>query len=340
MDDRKVVLGLSDGVDSAVAARILTDMGYEVHGLYLKISGEKAESQAKMSAERLGISFRSLDVSKALEEYVCAPFAKGYLEGETINPCIGCNRNMKFKALIDYADEIGAARIATGHYSIVKDGKIYSGYPDNDQSYMLCKLTRDQIKRLLLPLGGMKKEDVRKIAREMNLPVADKPDSREICFITNETYASWLEKRENTPGKGNAIYNGRVFAEHMGIHRYTVGQRFGETEEGRRLYVSGIDAKENALYLSLWEDLFIDEILVRDIVWLTDELVFPLEGIIRARHTRWEMPECTISLMEDGRVKVKTKDKLRAPAKGQTAAFYTGDQLIGGGTIDGWLQGC
>ena len=335
MDDKKVVLGLSDGVDSAVAARVLMDQGYEVHGLYLKISGEEALRQAEKSAWALGISFRALDVKEALEEHVCTPFAKGYLNGETINPCIGCNRNMKFRALTDYADEIGARWIATGHYSVVKDGKIYSGHPDNDQSYMLCRLKRDQAERLILPLGDWKKDTVREIAREMKLSVADKPDSREICFITNDTYAGWLEKREKTPGSGNAVYNGTVFSSHNGIHRYTVGQRFGETEEGRRLYVSGIDAKTNTLILSLWDDLFKDEIIVRDCVWLTDEVAFPVHGIVRARHTRWEMPECTITPMEDGRVKVKTSDKLRAPARGQTAAFYVGTQLIGGGTIDG-----
>lgn len=337
MDHKKVVLGLSDGVDSAVAARLLKEQGYEVYGLYLKIGGEEAERQAEKSACMLDISFKALDVKEALEKHVCAPFAKGYLDGETINPCIGCNRNMKFQALTDYADEIGARWIATGHYSVVKDGKIFSGHPDNDQSYMLCKLKREQIDRLLLPLGGMKKEDVRALAREMNLTVANKPDSREICFITNETYASWLEKRENTPGEGDAIYNGKVFSRHEGIHRYTVGQRFGENENGRRLYVSGIDAKTNTLILCLWDDLFKDEIIVRDCVWLADDIAFPVRGIIRARHTRWEMPACEIESLDGNRVKVKTHDKLRAPARGQTAAFYIGERLIGGGTIDGWL---
>lgn len=336
MDDKKVVLGLSDGVDSAVAAKILMDQGYQVYGLYLNIAGGAGEREAANSAQRLSIPFRAMDVSDEIEKNVCTPFAEGYLKGETINPCIGCNRNMKFEALTRYADEIGAKWIATGHYSVIEDGKIYSGYPDNDQSYMLCKLKHSQIERLLLPLGGMKKEDVRNIARGMSLSVSEKPDSREICFITGETYASWLEKRCSVPGEGNAVYEGNFFSKHEGIHRYTVGQRFGETEAGRRLYVSEILPETNTLVLALWEDLFKDEIIVRDVVWITDDLVFPIEGIVRARHTRWEMPGCVITQMENGRVLVRTKDKLRAPAKGQTAAFYIGNRLIGGGTIDGW----
>ncbi len=335
MDDKKVVLGLSDGVDSAVAAKILKDQGYKVYGLYLNIAGGAGEREAKNSADKLNIPFRAMDVSEEIEKHVCAPFAEGYLKGETINPCIGCNRNMKFEALTRYADEIGARWIATGHYSVIKDGIIYAGDPDNDQSYMLCKLKRNQVERLLLPLGSMKKEAVREIARRMNLSVSEKPDSREICFITGETYADWLEKRCAVPGEGNAVFEGKFFSKHGGIHRYTVGQRFGETEAGRRLYVSEILSETNTLVLALWEDLFKDEIIVRDVVWLTDDLVFPIDGIVRARHTRWEMPECSIYKTEDDRVLVKTKDKLRAPAKGQTAAFYIGNRLIGGGTIDG-----
>lgn len=336
MDDKKVVLGLSDGVDSAVAAKILKDQGYKVYGLYLNIAGGAGEREAKNSADKLNIPFRAMDVSAEIEKHVCAPFAEGYLKGETINPCIGCNRNMKFEALLRYADEIGAKWIATGHYSVIEDGKIYSGYPDNDQSYMLCKLRRNQIERLLLPLGGMKKEDVRNIARDMQLAVSEKPDSREICFISDETYAGWLEKRACVPGEGDAVYEGKFFSKHGGIHRYTVGQRFGETEAGRRLYVSQIISETNTLVLALWDDLFKDEIIVRDVVWLTENVAFPIEGIVRARHTRWEMPDCVITALPDERVLVRTKDKLRAPAKGQTAAFYIGNRLIGGGTIDGW----
>ena len=335
MDDKKVVLGLSDGVDSAVAAKVLKDGGYEVYGLYLNISGEEAGLAAKRSAQTAGIHFASAEIADALEEHVCKPFAEGYLKGETINPCIGCNRNMKFAALLRYADEIGAKWIATGHYSRIENGKIYTGYADNDQSYMLCRLTKEQTQRLLLPLGGMKKEDVREMARRMNLDVAEKPDSREICFIKKGKYFEWLSERASVPGEGDAVLNGELFSKHEGIHKYTVGQRFGETEAGRRVYVSAINAEKNELELALWEDLFKTEIEVRDIVWLVEPESDTVTGQIRARHTRWEMPDCTIYLKENGRAHVVTKTALRAPAKGQTAAFYDGELLLGGGTIDG-----
>jgi len=333
--DRKVVLGLSDGVDSAVAAKVLKDEGYEVYGLYLNISGEEAGKVAKASAETAGIHYACREIKEALEEYVCKPFAEGYLKGETINPCIGCNRNMKFAALIEYADEIGAKWIATGHYSRIENGRIYTGHPDNDQSYMLCRLTKEQVSRLILPLGGMKKESVRDIARSMNLSVSEKPDSREICFIKSGKYYEWLSERAEVPGEGNAVLNGEFFSRHEGIHRYTVGQRFGETEAGRRVYVSGIDWEKNELHLALWEDLFKTEIEVRDIVWLVEPEGDTVTGQIRARHTRWEMPDCKIYPKENGRAHVVTKTALRAPAKGQTAAFYDGELLLGGGTIDG-----
>ena len=335
MDDRKVVLGLSDGVDSAVAARVLKDAGYEVFGLYLNISGNEAGLVAKKSAEAVGIHYASLEIWDALEEHVCKPFAEGYLKGETINPCIGCNRNMKFEALLRYADEVGAKWIATGHYSRIENGKIYTGYADNDQSYMLCRLKKEQVDRLLLPLGGMKKEEVRAMAREMNLSVAEKPDSREICFIKKGKYYEWLSERAEVPGEGKAVLNGTFFSKHEGIHKYTVGQRFGETEAGRRVYVSGIHAEKNELELSLWDELFKTEIEVRDIVWLVAPESNEITGQIRARHTRWEMPDCMIFIKENGRAHVVTKTALRAPAKGQTAAFYDGELLLGGGTIDG-----
>lgn len=335
MNEKAVVLGLSDGVDSAVAAKVLKDAGYEVFGLYLNINGQAAGEMAKQSAQTCGIHYASMEISDALEKYVCRPFAEGYLRGETMNPCIGCNRNMKFEALLKYADEIGAKWIATGHYSRIENGRIYTGYADNDQSYMLCRLKKEQVQRLLLPLGGMKKEDVREMARKMHLSVSEKPDSREICFIPKGKYYEWLSARESVPGEGNAFLRGEFFSKHEGIHKYTVGQRFGETEEGRRVYVSDINARTNELTLALWDDLFKCEIEVRDIVWLVEPDGNEIRGQIRARHTRWEMPDCTIYIKENGRAHVVTKTALRAPAKGQTAAFYDGELLLGGGTIDG-----
>ena len=184
----KVVLGLSGGVDSAVSARLLQRAGHEVLGLYMDTSDENARRDAIRTAEFLGVSLKILDVRQALEENVCAPFVAAYLRGETPNPCIMCNPSVKFKSLIDYADDRGAEFVATGHYARAEGGAIYRGMPSNDQSYMLCRVRRDQAKRMMLPLGGYEKQQVRALAEEFGIPVAHKPDSMEICFIPDKDY--------------------------------------------------------------------------------------------------------------------------------------------------------
>ena len=172
-----VVLGFSGGVDSAVCAVLLKKAGHEVHGLYLDNADERARLDAVKTAEFIGIPLEVRDVHAALEEKVCRPFTQAYLRGETPNPCIICNPTLKFKELLDYANEIGAEHIATGHYARAEDGVLYKGLPSNDQSYMLCRMTRQQLERLILPLGGFEKARVREMAAEFNLPVAQKPDS-------------------------------------------------------------------------------------------------------------------------------------------------------------------
>ena len=176
----KLVLGLSGGVDSAVAARLLQRDGYEVYGLYLDIGTEDARQDAIDTAAFLGVPLEIRSIADELEQHVCRPFVECYLRGETPNPCILCNPAVKFKSLIDYADEIGARWIATGHYARTRDGGIYKGMPSNDQSYMLCRLKRSQAERLLLPLGDFEKTQVRQMAEEFGIPVASKPDSMEI----------------------------------------------------------------------------------------------------------------------------------------------------------------
>ena len=179
----KVVLGLSGGVDSAVAARLLQKQGYAVHGLYLDIGTPVARQDAIDTAAFLDVPLTVQDISAELEQQVCAPFVDSYLRGETPNPCILCNPAVKFKSLIDCADAVGARYIATGHYARAANGALYKGQPSNDQSYMLCRLKRSQVERLLLPLGDYEKPQVRAMAEEFGIPVAHKPDSMEICFI-------------------------------------------------------------------------------------------------------------------------------------------------------------
>ena len=330
---KKVVLGLSGGVDSAVAARLLMREGYEVHGLYMDIGTEDAKKDAVDTASFLGVDLRIADISAQLEENVCAPFVRAYLKGETPNPCIMCNPAVKFKTLLDYADEIGAGFVSTGHYVRARDGALYKGMPSNDQSYMLCRLTREQVSRLVLPLGDYEKQQVRALAEEFGIPIAHKPDSMEICFIPDKDYTGWIQKRSAVPGPGKVLFNGEVIGKHEGIHRYTVGQRWPGLYNERKLYVSEIQSRENRVILALWEDLFKTEVRARNMNWQIETPSQPIRASVRVRHTKWENPACTVVPLEKGRVQIICDEPVRAPAKGQSAVLYDGDHLLGGGYI-------
>lgn len=328
----KVVLGFSGGVDSAVSAELLRKQGFQVLGLYLDNAGEAERLSALESAEQRGIELKTLDVHRQLEEQVCRPFAQSYLRGETPNPCIICNPRVKFKSLLDYAQETGAEFIATGHYARSEKGKIYKGLPANDQSYMLCRLTREQAEHLLLPLGDLEKAQVRAMAEELGLPAAHKPDSMEICFIPDKDYVRWLSLRYSLPPEGDFVFHGQTVGRHQGIHRYTVGQRRPGLYEGRKLYVSRIDPAANVVELALWEELFKTQVIARDFSWLTEPPVAPIRASVRVRHTKWENPPCT-AYSEGDRVRIVCDEPVRSPAAGQSAVLYDGAQLLGGGFI-------
>ena len=328
----KVVLGFSGGVDSSVSAVLLRQAGFEVCGLYLDNADEQARLDAVSAAERMGVPLRVLDVHAALEERVCRPFADCYLRGETPNPCILCNPTLKFRALLDEAERVGAEHIATGHYARAEGGALYKGRPANDQSYMLCRLTRQQAGHLILPLGVYEKKQVRALAEDFGLPTAHKPDSMEICFIPDKNYVNWLAQRTALPGPGDFLFHGEVVGRHEGIVRWTVGQRIPGLHEGRKLYVSRIDAAANTVELALWEELFKTEVLARDFNWLIDEPSAPIRASVRVRHTKWENPPCTAAV-EGDRVRILCDEPVRAPAPGQSAVLYDGDRLLGGGFI-------
>ena len=328
----KIVLGFSGGVDSAVCASLLKKAGHEVHGLYLDNASEAALDDAVRTAEFIGIPLEVRDVKAELEEKVCRPFTDCYLRGETPNPCIICNPSMKFENLIDEADRIGAELVATGHYARCENGMLFKGRPANDQSYMLCRLKREQLERIVFPLGGYEKVQVRAMADELELPVAHKPDSMEICFIPDKDYIGWLSKRKQLPGKGNFVLHGQVIGEHEGIFRYTVGQRRSGLYNGRKLYISGIDPESNTVELALWEELFKTEVYARDFNWLIEPPQTEISGSVRVRHTKWETPDCTAQI-EGELVHISCAEPVRAPAPGQSAVLYDGDRVLGGGSI-------
>ena len=329
----KVILGLSGGVDSAVAARLLRRAGHEVLGLYLDIGDASARADAVSVAEFLNIGLSILDVSAQLERHVCAPFTESYLRGETPNPCIMCNPAVKFKSLLDHADAHGAELIATGHYARAENGALYKGRPANDQSYMLCRLKREQAARLLLPLGALEKTGTRALAEEFHIPVAHKSDSMEICFIPDKDYVGYISRRAALPLPGDFTFHGEPLARHEGIHRWTVGQRIPGLYDGRKLYVSRIIPERNEIELALWEELFKTRVRARDMSWLIDPPDAPLRASVKVRHTKWECPGCTVTPLPDGGAEIVTDSPLRAPAPGQAAALYQGERLIGGGFI-------
>lgn len=328
----KVVLGFSGGVDSAVSAELLKKQGFQVYGLYLDNTDEAARLAAVTAAEQRGIELKVLDVKAQLEERVCRPFTEAYLRGETPNPCILCNPTLKFKSLMDYADAVGAAFVATGHYARSAGGRIYKGRPANDQSYMLCRLTRQQAERALFPLGDYEKAQVRQLAEELGLPAAHKPDSMEICFIPDKDYIGWLSRRAAMPPEGDFVFHGQVVGRHEGIHRYTVGQRRPGLMDGRKVYISRIDPVSNRIELALWEELFQTEVTARDFNWLIEPPRSPICASVRVRHTKWENPPCS-AVVEGDRVRIRCVEPVRAPAAGQSAVLYDGEQLLGGGFI-------
>ena len=328
----KIVLGFSGGVDSAVSASLLKKQGHEVIGLYLDNAGEDARYDAVRTAEFLGIPLEIRDVHAMLVDCVCKPFTEAYLRGETPNPCIICNPSLKFRMLLDYANEIGAEHIATGHYAWAEKGILYKGKPSNDQSYMLCRISREQLERLVLPLGEYEKTEVRAMAEELQLPVAHKPDSMEICFIPDKDYIGWLGKRAKLPEPGNFVFHGEVIGTHDGIHRYTVGQRRAGLFNERKLYISRIDAEKNEIELALWEELFKTEVSARYFNWLCEAPQGEINASVRVRHTKWENPPCT-AVIDGDLVKIVCLEPVRAPARGQSAVLYDGERVLGGGFI-------
>ena len=330
-----IVLGLSGGVDSAVAATLLQRQGFAVTGLYLDIGlGGSGREDAAAVADRLGIPLKIADIRQELEREVCAPFAAGYLAGRTPLPCAMCNPAVKFPALFRLAEEMGANYVSTGHYANVDNGVLKKGRPANDQSYMLARLTRAQLQKVIFPLGMYEKREVRQLARDFGIPVANKPDSMEICFIPSGDYAAWLEEHGFSTPVGNYVDNcGKVLGQHKGIHHYTLGQGRGLGVSGpHRYYVSAIRPETNEVVLSDGSDLGREVVYGAQPNWLAiDGLTGPMEVTVRLRHSRTEQ-EAVLSCEGEG-IRLDMKTPARAPTPGQLAVFYQGDAVVGSAWI-------
>ena len=335
---KTVVLGLSGGVDSAVAARLLLEAGYTVYGHWLDI-GLGGREDAAAVADSLGIPFSTGDIRDDLEREVMAPFRADYLAGRTPLPCARCNPTVKFPALFRRAEEVGADLVATGHYAKIVQGEageslLCRGGHANDQAYLLARLPKALLPRLVFPLGSYEKVQVRQLARNFGLPAADNPDSMEICFIPHGDYAAWLEQQGQVPPPGDFVdRTGKVLGRHKGIHHYTLGQRRGlGIPAEHRLFVSELRPAENQVVLSDGRDLMADQ------VWGTDwNPLAPLpQGqavTVRLRHSKTETP-ARLTLGQDG-PRLDLLAPARAPTPGQLAVLYREDVVLGSFWITG-----
>jgi len=349
----KVILGMSGGVDSSTAAFLLKEQGFEVMGLSILLFETRgrrnprsccsleAVNGARESARLIGIEHRVVNARTEFMEKVIKPFAEAYAAGRTPNPCILCNKYIKFPILLEEAKRTGAEFTATGHYARVeRDGEILlkKGTDEKkDQSYVLYELRKEEMERLLLPLGVYRKEDVRRMAGEKALPVFERPESQEICFVEGKDYLPFVHLfAPEIPGEG-PIYDesGKEIGRHKGIYAYTIGQRKGlGVASLKPLYVYKIDPEKNAIHAGDKEKAFFRSFTVKDLNWLVEkDLTTPLKVDIKIRSTMKAAPG-TISYLGAHALRVDFDLPQWAPAPGQSAVFYDGDTVLAGGIIE------
>ncbi len=343
----KVVIGMSGGVDSSVAAAVLKEQGHQVIGVTMELweSGSGDVSDAKRVAEYLGIEHHTVDFRKEFSEMVVDYFAREYLAGRTPNPCIACNRYLKFEAMRKYALSIGADKMATGHYARIsydeKTGRyaLRRGMADaKDQTYVLYSLTQEQLAMTVMPLGEFADKDaVREKAVELGIPTAQKKDSMEICFVPDQDYAGFIQKRIGSlPPAGDFVdTEGNVLGKHRGIVHYTVGQRKGlGIAFGKPMFVLKIDPVKNQVVLGESGTEFSKTLLATDSNFIPfEQLTEPMEVLAKVRYSAKAAP-ATIT-PEGELVRVEFQEPQRAVTPGQAVVFYgeEGDLVIGGATI-------
>ncbi|UCB56421.1 MAG: tRNA 2-thiouridine(34) synthase MnmA [Candidatus Omnitrophota bacterium] len=342
MKRKKVVIAMSGGVDSSVAASLLKDEGFEVIGLTMQMTKDSRLEEARAQGRRLGIPHYVLNLEDIFKERVISDFCEEYKRGHTPNPCVRCNKYIKFDTLIRKAGALGADYIATGHYTCIEhNGQrhlLKRGIDSRkDQSYFLYLMNEEELERTLMPLGNLTKEQVREIARKKDLPAAESTESQEICFIPNNRYGEFLKEYipEELYRPGPILRKGgEVIGEHQGIIFYTVGQRKGiGLSHKEPLYVSSIDRENNSIVVGLKQELYKDELIVDNVSFIYGgRLEAHLEAEVKIRYLHLAAPA---SIIPQGKEKAKVRfaHPQWAPAPGQSAVFYQGDVVIGGGRI-------
>jgi tRNA-specific 2-thiouridylase len=363
----KIAVAMSGGVDSSAAAAILREQGHELVGFSMQLwnqrrgisvdeNGDPLPSRccslddvydARRVAEELGFPFYVLNLEREFERYVVQPFVTSYLSGETPIPCVSCNSRLKFASLDRLAESLGCEKVATGHYARVEYDETSNRYRlyrgrnlQKDQSYFLWELTQEQLSRALFPLGDMSKPEVRDVARERGLAVAEKAESQEICFVPDGDYSGFIDQylaaegRTDAPAEGELVdSSGAVVGKHTGIHRYTVGQRRGiGIAHERPLYVLSINAPENKVVVGQQEELLSSEFVAAGVNWIIKDHEGSVRAEVRIRYRHQQAP-ATISHVGNDRVKVVFDEPQRAITPGQATVFYRADEVIGGGWI-------